>query len=55
MDQKTFTVVLDAFDGTQYGLLRVAVMADSKERAERDAIRDAEADGYAQVKLMFTL
>lgn len=50
-----YTVVLDAFDGQQYGLLRIAVQAATEDAAHREAIRQATEDGYTKIKIMMTL
>lgn len=52
---KYYTVVLDTYDGQQYGLLSLAVEAYSKDEAEREAIKQAEADGWERVKVQFTM
>lgn len=54
---KFFTVVLDAFDGKQYGMLRICVQepTDSKKQAEATAIKQVTEEGFTQVKVMMVL
>lgn len=55
MTRRHFTIVLDAFDGYQYGMLPIAVFAYSVEEARRLALAEAEKDGWQKVKVMFEL
>lgn len=51
---KYFTVVLETFDGEQYGMLPLGVEAYDKEEAERIAVKEATDDGWQRVKVQFT-
>lgn len=50
-----YTVVLDVFDGCQYGIMPLAIEAYGKEEAEREAIKQATDDGWQRVKVQFTM
>lgn len=52
---KYYTVVLDTYDGQQYGLLSLCVEAYSEDEAKRKAVAQAEADGWQRVKVQFVL
>lgn len=52
---KTYTVVLETFDGQRYGLLSVAVYAYSREEAESEAVKQATDDGWQRVTVQMTL
>jgi hypothetical protein len=51
---KSYTVVLDVFDGQQYGMLPLAVLAWSEDEARHSAITLAMSDGWQRVRVMFT-
>lgn len=46
-----YTVVLETFDGHQYGLLSLCVEACSEEEAKQDAVAQAVNDGWQRVKV----
>lgn len=48
---KYFTVILETFDGHQYGLLPIAVLEQDEESAKRAAIKIALDDGWERVKV----
>lgn len=52
---KYYTVVLETFDGEQYGMLPLCVKTYSKDEAERIATKEAEDDGWQRVKVQFTM
>lgn len=52
---KYFTVVLETFDGCQYGLLPLCVVACNEEHAKRAATEMAEDDGWERVKVQMVL
>lgn len=55
MAHRYFTVVLETFDGQQYGMLPLSIEAETKELAEIDAVNQAEDDGWEKVKVLFTM
>jgi hypothetical protein len=52
---RCYTVVIDAFDGRQFGMMPLAISAASKDEAERIAVKAAVDDGWEKVRVMFTL
>lgn len=52
---KYFTVVLDTYDGYQYGMLPLSVEAYNEDEAKHAAVKQAEDDGWQRVKVIMVL
>lgn len=52
---KYYTVVLEIFDGEQYGMLPLSVKAYNEDEAKTEAIKQATDDGWQHVKVQFVL
>lgn len=50
-----YIVVLDVFDGRQFGVLRVPIEAKSKDEAKKLAVHKVETEGFMMVKVKFAL
>jgi hypothetical protein len=53
--RRNYTVVLDTFDGEQYGILPLSVLAWDEDDARYHAVKQATDDGWQKVKVMFVL
>lgn len=52
---KFYTVVLETYDGAQYGILSLSVEAYDEDEAKKKAVEMAEADGWQRVKVQFVM
>lgn len=52
---KLYTVVLETYDGQQYGMMSLSIEAFSEQEARDKAVELAEEDGWKRIKVQFVL